>query len=233
MSQPNAMKGAFRISTVSGISVSAHWTLFVFFAWIFGMVLWRGGSVETALSGLGVVASVFGCVALHELGHALMARRFGIRTRDITLYPFGGIARLQGGEMKPSEELWVALAGPAVNVGLAGVLFFLASAVGSSVAAAGILQPGGYLSTMMWLNISLAAFNMIPAFPMDGGRVLRAGLASRMRYDAATQLAVLVGTVIAAGFFLWGVVTFNPVMAFIGVFVFFGALQEVQVSRGS
>jgi Zn-dependent protease len=227
------MKGTLRISTISGIAVSAHWTLLVFFAWIFGIVLWRGGSVETALGGLAVVSSVFGCVALHELGHALMARRFGIRTRDITLYPFGGIARLQGGEMKPAAELWVALAGPAVNVVLAGVLFGLSSITGSAISAAGILQPGGYLSTMMWLNLSLAAFNMIPAFPMDGGRVLRAGLASRMRYEAATQVAVLIGTIIAVGFFLWGIVTLNPIMAFVGVFVFFGALQEVQISRGS
>ncbi|MDX1739791.1 MAG: site-2 protease family protein [Rhodothermales bacterium] len=227
------MKGVFRISKVSGIPVSAHWTMAVFFAWIFGMVLWRGGSIETALGGMVIVGSVFACVALHELGHALMARRFGIRTRDITLYPFGGIARLQGGEMKPPEELWVALAGPAVNVALAVMLYFVSSFTGQSVATAGILQPGGYLSTMMWLNISLAAFNMIPAFPMDGGRVLRAGLASSMRFEAATQIAVLVGTVIAAGFFLWGVVTLNPVLAFIGVFVFFGALQEAQVSRGN
>ncbi len=227
------MKGVLRISTVSGIGVFAHWTLFVFFAWIFGMSLWRGGSLETAFSGLVLVGSVFGCVALHELGHALAARRFGIRTKDITLYPFGGIARLQSVEMKPTQELWVALAGPAVNVVIAAVLFMISGVTGAGVSTSGILQPGGYLSTMMWLNISLAAFNMIPAFPMDGGRVLRAGLASRMRYEAATQIAVLVGTVIAAGFFLWGLVTVNPIMAFIGVFVFFGAMQEAQVSRGA
>ena len=225
------MKGVFRLSTVGGIAVSAHWTLFVFFAWIFGMALWRGGSFETAFGGVALVASVFGCVALHELGHAFAAKRFGIRTRDITLYPFGGIARLHSTQMKPSEELWVALAGPAVNVAIAVGLYVVAGATGASVSAAGILQPGGFLSTMMWLNVSLAAFNMIPAFPMDGGRVLRAGLASRMRYEAATQVAVFVGTIIAAGFVVWGVLTLNPILVFIGVFVFFGAMQEVQVSR--
>jgi Zn-dependent protease len=226
------MKGTLRISTVRGISVFVHWTLLVFFAWLFGMTLWRGGSLTTAFGGLALVGSVFGCVALHELGHALTAKRFGITTRDITLYPFGGIARLQSAQMKPAEELWVALAGPAVNVAIAIALYVLSGVTGYSVATSGILQPGGFLSTLMWLNVSLAAFNMIPAFPMDGGRVLRAGLASRMRYDAATQVAVFVGTIIAAGFFLFGIFTLNPVLAFIGVFVFFGARHEAQAITG-
>ena len=186
-----------------------------------------------AFTGVALLGSVFVCVALHELGHALAAKRFNIGTKDITLYPFGGIARLQGVEMKPREELWVALAGPAVNLAIAAALYFLSGMTGSSVATSVILLPGGFVSTMMWLNIALAAFNMIPAFPMDGGRVLRAGLATRMRYDAATQVAVLVGTIIAAGFFVYGLMTLNPILAFIGVFVFFGALQEAQVSRGA
>lgn len=227
------MKGAHRISTVSGIGVFVHWTLWVFFAGLFGMALWRGGSVWTAFWGLGLIGCVFGCVALHELGHALAAKQFGIGTRDITLYPFGGIARLTASTMKPAEELWVALAGPAVNVGIAAVLYVLSGIVEASVSVHSVLEPGGFLSTLMWLNISLAAFNMIPAFPMDGGRVLRAGLASRMRYDAATQVAVFVGTVIAAGFFFFGLFTLNPVLAFIGVFVFFGAMQEARIVRGA
>ncbi len=227
------MKGTLRISTVSGIGVFAHWTLLLFFAWLFGMTIWRGGSFSAAFTGLAMMSSVFGCVALHELGHALAAKRFDIRTKDITLYPFGGIARLQGTQMKPAEELWVALAGPAVNVAIAVVLYVLSGVTGSSVAPSVIMLPGGFLSTLMWLNVALAAFNMIPAFPMDGGRVLRAGLASRMRYDAATQVAVFVGTLIAAGFFFYGLVTFNPILAFIGVFVFFGALQEAQMARGA
>ncbi len=223
------MKGTYRAGTVSGISVYLHWTMVILFVWLFGMYLWRGASVGAAVTGVSLVALLFACVALHELGHSLAARRFGIHTRDITLYPFGGIARLEGRAMQPREELWVALAGPAVNLGIAAALYAVASSTGISTAADVILRPGGFLGTLMWLNLALAVFNMIPAFPMDGGRVLRAGLATRIRYEVATQIAVLFGVVIAVVFVILGVVHLNPALVFVGVFVFFGATQEAKI----
>ncbi|MDX1429785.1 MAG: site-2 protease family protein [Rhodothermales bacterium] len=119
------MKGKYRIGTVSGIGIHLHWTLLILFVWLFGLYMWRGHSPQAAFTGVGLVAALFGCVVLHELGHSLTAKRFGIHTQHITLYPFGGIAMLGGREMKPREELWVALAGPAVNLAIAGVLFIL------------------------------------------------------------------------------------------------------------
>lgn len=226
------MKGKLRIGTVSGIGVHLHWTLLVLLVWLFGVYLWRGATLGTALGGVGLIACLFGCVILHELGHSLTAKRFGIHTRDITLYPFGGIAMLTGRQMKPVEELWVAAAGPAVNVVIAAALFVLTSAIDAPRAFDVVLLPGGFLATLMWMNVGLAAFNMIPAFPMDGGRVLRAGLATRMRYDRATQIAVFFGVVIAAVFVVVGFVNLNPALMFVGVFVFLGASQESRIASG-
>ncbi len=220
------MKGSYTAGTVSGISVKLHWTLVILFVWLFGLYVWRGASLSAAFTGVSLVALLFVCVALHELGHSFAARRFGIHTRDITLYPFGGIARLEGRAMKPVEELWVALAGPAVNLGIAAALYLVASSTGISTAADIILRPGGFLGTLMWLNLALALFNLIPAFPMDGGRVLRAGLATQMRYEAATQIAVFFGVVIAIVFMIVGLLRFNPSLVFVGLFVLLGATQE-------
>ncbi len=226
------MKGKFRVGSVSGIGIHLHWTLAILFVWLFGVYMWRGASPGAALTGVGLVAALFGCVVLHELGHSLTAKRFGIQTRDITLYPFGGIAMLAGRQMKPVDELWVALAGPAVNVVIAAVLFVVSNVLEAPRAFEMILLPGGFVATLMWMNLALAAFNMIPAFPMDGGRVLRAGLATRIRYDRATQIAVFFGVAIAAVFVIVGLVIFNPVLMFIGVFVFLGASQESRMSTG-
>lgn len=224
------MKGKLRIGTVSGIGINVHWTLLVLLVWLFGMYLWRGATLGAALAGVGLIACLFGCVVFHELGHSLTARQFGIHTRDITLYPFGGIAMLTGRQMKPAEELWVAIAGPAVNVGIAAFLFLLTSVLDAPRAFDVVLLPGGFLATLMWMNIGLAAFNMIPAFPMDGGRVLRAGLATRMRYDRATQIAVFLGVVIAAVFVIVGLFELNPALVFVGIFVFLGASQESRLA---
>jgi stage IV sporulation protein FB len=146
------------------------------------------------------VLKLFSFVVMHEYGHALMARRFGVRTRGITHYPIGGVAMLESMPTRPSEQILVALAGPAVNFVLAGMVFGGASALGIQIFGAG-LDPtsglGALLGMLFWANLIMGAFNLLPALPMDGGRVLRAALAMRMPAVRATQIAGRVAKVIA------------------------------------
>jgi Zn-dependent protease len=185
-----------------------------------------GRSADAALNGLAFILALFGCVLLHELGHSLAARKYGIPTRDITLLPIGGVARLERMPERPSQELWVALAGPAVNVAIAAGLFGWLT-VTHAWAPLGQLHVGAgpFLERLLAANVGLVLFNLIPAFPMDGGRVLRAVLASRMEYVKATQIAAGVGQGLAfvLGFAgLFG----NPALLFVALFVWIGASQE-------
>jgi Zn-dependent protease/CBS domain-containing protein len=175
------------------------------------------------------VSSVFLCVLLHEFGHAFAARRYGIRTPDITLLPIGGIARLERMPEKPSEELVVAIAGPLVNVAIALLLLPFTS---------GLFQPDmieetsvGLLPKLFTTNIMLVAFNMIPAFPMDGGRVLRAFLAMRMDYARATRLAAGIGQGIAVVGGLWALMHGMPMLVLVAVFIYVGAQSEAAFAQ--
>jgi CBS domain-containing protein len=152
------------------------------------------------------------------LGHSLAARRFGIGTRDITLLPIGGVARLERMPEKPSQELWVALAGPAVNVGIAAALF--------GWLTLGLPGSGTFLERLLTANVGLVLFNLLPAFPMDGGRVLRAVLASRMEYGKATQIAGSIGQGLAFALAMLGLWNGQPMLVFVGLFVWIGAAQE-------
>jgi Zn-dependent protease len=223
----SARRWAWKVGRLAGIDLYVHATFLMLLAWVaFGHLAGGAGAMA---KGVGVILAVFGIVVLHELGHALVARRFGIKTRDITLLPIGGIATLERMPEKPIEELLVAIAGPAVNVALALVLFAILSLSGGATAPQGIGVVGGpFLTKLMWINVSLAAFNLLPAFPMDGGRVLRGALALRMDYTNATEIAARIGQGMAA---LFAVVGFfvNPMLLFIAIFVWVGARQESTV----
>ncbi len=223
------MKSSIKIGSIAGIGIFLHWTFLLLIAGIFAFYLFQGNSVAAALVGVGLIAAVFACVVLHELGHALTARRFDVPTRDITLYPIGGVARLQRIPEEPMKEFWIAVAGPAVNVVIAVALFAVIWIAGASFSPAVFIDPtSNFLGTLMWLNIVLVGFNLLPAFPMDGGRVLRALLAARMDYARATQIAASVGQGMAILFGVVGLVGFNPILLFIALFVYVGAQQEAQ-----
>lgn len=220
-----------KIGTLADIGIYLHWTFWLLIVAIFGFYVYQGHSLTAALVGVGLVLVLFVCVVLHEIGHALMARHYDVPTRDITIYPVGGVARLQRIPEEPMKEFWIALAGPAVNLFIAGVLAAYIAATGGTFEPQALVGPrgdGSFAATLMWLNALLFGFNLLPAFPMDGGRVLRALLASRLPYARATQIAANVGQGMAVLFGLIGVMTINPVLIFIGVFVYFGAQQESQ-----
>lgn len=223
------MSWAISLGRVAGIEVRLHVTFLILLAWI-AIGHFLAGGLRAALLGLTLIAAVFGSVLLHEFGHALAARRFGVRTPDITLLPIGGVARLERLPDKPRQELLVALAGPAVNIGIAALLFLILTALrGGWPAPAGFMR-GALLDRILWVNLWLAVFNFIPAFPMDGGRVLRAVLAERLGFARATQLAASVGQAFAFVFATFGFF-FNPLLIFIALFVYLGASGELSAAQ--
>jgi len=223
------MKWSWRMGRIAGIDVYLHATFLILLAWVgFSHYLERS-SVADAIDGLIFIVTLFGIVVLHEFGHALAARRYGIQTRDITLLPIGGVARLERMPEKPSQELVVALAGPAVNVVLAVALFIGLSMATRLAEFRNIQLVGGdLLAKLLWVNIALAGFNLIPAFPMDGGRVLRALLAMRLDYVRATHIAAIIGQGLALVFGFFGLFT-NPFLVFIALFVWLGASGEASM----
>ncbi len=224
------MRGSYNLGRIAGIDVKVHVTFFLLLAWI-GFVYHRSGGMPAAVNGVIFVLLIFLCVLLHEFGHALAARRYGIKTHDITLLPIGGVARLERMPDKPSEEVVVALAGPAVTVAIAGILWIFIGLTGGLPDPELMHQTGATLAVRLFtVNIWLALFNMIPAFPMDGGRVLRAVLAMRMNYAGATQIAATIGQGIAFIFFIVGL-WWNPMLLLIAVFIYFGASSEVAMAQ--
>ena len=223
------MKWSWRIARVAGIGIYIHATFFLLLAWIAFAEYRHAGTIGAVVEALAFILALFGTVVLHELGHALTARRYGIATRDITLLPIGGVARLERLPDKPIEELWVALMGPAVNVVIAAVLFVYLYFTGGLAELRDLsVTSGSFLTRLMLVNISLVLFNLLPAFPMDGGRVLRALLAMRMDYVRATQVAASIGQGMAFLFGLFGLFN-NPFLLFIAFFVWIGASQEANM----
>jgi Zn-dependent protease/CBS domain-containing protein len=222
---------SWRLGRLFGIEVRVHATFLILLGWVALSHFTAGHGLTTAASGVAYILAVFGVIVLHELGHALTARRFGIATRDITLLPIGGVARLERMPTTPSQELLVAIAGPAVNVALAFLLFVTLAAMGTIPDATQLALVGGpFLAKLMWTNLALAAFNAIPAFPMDGGRVLRALLAMRTTFVRATDIAAMVGQGVALVFGLVGLFV-NPFLVFVALFVWIGAQAEAQLAH--
>ena len=219
------MSWSFPIGVIRGTVIRIHVTFLLFLLWIAGTAFATAGA-EGALVSVVFVCLLFLCVLLHEFGHVMAARRYGVQTPDITLLPIGGVARLERIPEKPAEELVVALAGPAVNLVIAAVLFAILGGL-PAMDAAHLESPGkGILERLAWVNVTLVLFNLIPAFPMDGGRILRAFLAMRMGYVRATQSAATVGQVVAFGLGLLGLINGNALLVFIALFVYLGAASE-------
>ena len=220
------MKWSWKIARIAGIDVFIHSTFFLLIIWI-GFSYWlTQNSLNAVINGIVFILLLFLIVLLHEFGHALAARKFGVATRDITLLPIGGLARLERMPKEPKQELWVALAGPLVNFVLAIVFFgwlFLTNGLEGIFNTT--VTEGTLIQRLAIVNLTLLLFNLIPAFPMDGGRVLRAFLAMRMEYTRATQAAATIGQGFALFFGLIGILT-NPMLLFIAFFVWIGATQE-------
>lgn len=216
---------------IAGINIYIHWTFSLLIVWIIYNNVRAGLDTSQIIWSVIFVLSLFVCVTLHELGHALSAKRYGIKTKDITLYPIGGVARLEKMPEKPKQELVVALAGPAVNFIIAILLspIILRSDL-SADESSNVLIIGAhnFLPMLGMLNITLAVFNLIPAFPMDGGRVLRALLAMKLGRVKATQIAAGIGKILAFGFIVMGFYS-NPFLIFIGLFIILGASAEEQM----
>ena len=218
---------SMRLFTVAGTDVRLHPTFLLLLVWI-GAVNWLQGGAPAALWGILFISLLFVCVVLHEFGHIFAARRYGIRTPDVTLLPIGGVASLERMPEKPSQEIAVALAGPAVNVVIA---FVLAVVLGGRIEPSDIAElqrartGDGLLVQLAAANVALALFNLVPAFPMDGGRVLRAALATRLGHTRATRVAARIGQAFAVvlGFLgLFG----NPLLVLVAVFIFLAAAGE-------
>jgi Zn-dependent protease/CBS domain-containing protein len=223
------MKNSLYIGRIAGIKIYIHWTFPLIILWIILANSGRGmTSMQISWLVLFILA-LFVCVTLHELGHALAARKFHIKTRDITLLPIGGVARMEGMPEKPVQELIVALAGPLVNVVIFFVLYFTIRLVNVPMDFSSLTQitASNFFLNLALINIWLAIFNMIPAFPMDGGRVLRALLAMQLSRTAATRIAAFIGQALAILFVFAGFL-YNPFLIFIGLFIFLGAAAEAE-----
>lgn len=219
---------SWKLGRVAGIPIYVHWTFAILIAWLVVAGTMENQDLGQGIAEAAFVLALFGCVVLHELGHALTARRFGVATSDITLLPIGGVARLQRIPDKPFQELLVALAGPAVNLVIVLVLRFIFGVSSPSSFDGEHFVHAGFWPKLLVVNIFLAAFNMLPAFPMDGGRVLRALLAMRLPYARATRLAASIGQFMAIGFGLLGLSGHAPLLLFIAIFVWIGAEAEAR-----
>ena len=223
------MKWSWKIGRVGGIDLRVHATFFILLAWMALVYYRQSGTAGGAARGVLFTIALFASVVLHELGHASAARRVGVPTRDITLLPIGGVARLEYIPRRAKQELGIALAGPAVTVVIALALALVLTLLHAPLRMVSDAVVSGsvtaFLAQLMWVNVSLLVFNLLPAFPMDGGRVLRAGLAMRTGYLRATEIAARVGRAFALLFGLVGLF-YSPFLVLIALFVWLGAAAE-------
>ena len=219
------MRWSLNVGSIAGTAIRIHITFLLFLVWL-GTIYYRQGGAEAAWQGTIFIVLIFVCVLLHELGHVFAARRYGVKTSDVTLWPFGGIASMERMPEKPGEELIVAVAGPAVNIAIAAMLILWLGHRFDLENLTKIEDPAVSLAVKLAAaNIILVVFNMIPAFPMDGGRVLRAILAMRMGNARATELAATIGQGFAVVFGVLGIL-YNPMLIIIAAFIFLAASGE-------
>src|ERR687897_402161 len=230
------MGGSIKIGRASGIDVKVHWTFLLLLAF-FGFTAYQNsGSLLSALVTVVMIVALFVCVLLHEFGHSIVAQRLGIEIADITILPIGGLARLKSLPERPWDEVKIAVAGPLVNVVLAPIFFAVALLLGGTLTTppdilGGVQSAAQVFIYLGFINVALVVFNLIPAFPMDGGRVLRGLLATRLGLLRATDISSTVGQAFAVLFILFGFFTRNFLLAIIGFFVFLGASGEGQLVR--
>jgi Zn-dependent protease/CBS domain-containing protein len=230
------MGGAFKIGRLSGIDVRVHWTFFLLLAFFAFIGYQESGGLVGALTATITIVALFFCVLLHEFGHSLVAQRLGIEIHSITLLPIGGVSNLESLPEKPADEVKITVAGPLVNVVLAPIFFGVGLLLGAvprlpADLFTGIGSVGQFFFYLGYINVVLALFNLLPAFPMDGGRILRALLATRLGAVRATEISSAVGQLFAVAFFLIGLISGNFFLALIAVFIFFGASGESQMVR--
>lgn len=225
------MKWSWDLGKIAGIRLTVHWTFLILIVWIFFIYYRVEGSIQQALTGVLFILTLFVCVLLHELGHSLTARRYGIGTKIITILPIGGLAQLERMPEEPRHELWVAAAGPAVNVVIA-LLIYIYLQLSGNWPNQSMMEPEtlniatlGFWFYLFVANVILVVFNLIPAFPMDGGRMLRALLAFRMPRARATRIAASIGQFLAIAFVFLGFFG-NFWLMFIGIFIYLGAGAE-------
>lgn len=225
------MSWSFKFARVAGIDLKIHITFILFLVYI-AFAYFSIGGPAAARHVVLFNLLLFGCILLHELGHALTAKKFGIGTTDIILLPIGGVARLERIPNDPKEELLIAIAGPLVNVVIAILLIFFLDHRSAMSNFQGLITPRvALLSKLATVNILLVLFNLIPAFPMDGGRILRSILAMRMNYLRATEIAAFIGQALAILFGIIGFLSHTYFLVFIAFFVFMGAQQEAAMAR--
>ena len=222
------MSWSVNIGSIAGTAVRIHFTFLLFLAWIF-ISSWVSGGPDAAWSGLAFMLLLFACVLAHEFGHIFVARAFGVPTPDVTLLPIGGVARLARIPEKPTEELLIAIAGPLVNVVIAyGLVLLMGAHLSPQRLAVMDSSSVSMADRLAAVNLFLALFNMIPAFPMDGGRVLRALLAIRLGHLRATEIAAKIGQLVAFALGFIGLFG-NPILVFIAIFVYLAASSEAQL----
>src|SRR5712692_6158230 len=222
------MSWSLNLGTIAGTAVRVHVTFLLFLGWIFA-ASWVAGGPQAAWQGLAFLLLLFACVLAHEFGHIFTARAFGAATPDVVLLPIGGVARLERIPEEPREEFLIAIAGPLVNVAIAFALVLIAGARINAGDLALVESPTvSLIDRLAAVNLFLALFNMIPAFPMDGGRVLRALLATRMGYVRATQVAASIGQGVAFALGFIGLF-YNPMLIFIAIFVYLAAAGEAHM----
>jgi Zn-dependent protease len=239
------MSASLNLGRYAGIKVQIHWTFWLLFLFIGFMVISNEGGVEDLLWNFLFIFALFFCVVLHEYGHALAARRYGIGTRSITLLPIGGVASLKDMPDDPKQEFIIAIAGPLVNVVIALLLYLVVPVDTFMVDDPELFEEqlsginaSNFLFYLLMVNVVLVVFNMIPAFPMDGGRVFRAILSTRMSRVQATKTATALGKFLAMVFFLFGLFS-NIILAVIAVFIYFGAhsenimIQQISLLQGN